>query len=106
MTGLRILAVAALLALGVSLTARADSSACVIGGDQGLCQTTVEALAPADTQLADTWFQPAYVHQRAMGCVQKPCTFAGRDYQCTYYYTSKMSQCSMCCTLEGQTRTK
>jgi hypothetical protein len=106
MTGLKILAAAALLALASATTAWAGSTDCVIGGDQGPCQSVSAAVSPLDTQLADTWFQPVYVHQRALGCVQTPCTFGSKEYACTYYYTSEVKQCSTCCSLEAQTGKK
>jgi hypothetical protein len=103
MTGLKIAAAAALLALAFAHTARAGD--CVIGGGQGPCQSTSPAVSPLEVQLADTWLdQPGFVHQRTLGCVMEACTFAGRDYACTYYYTSTVKQCSMCCSLESQTK--
>lgn len=104
MTGLKVLAATALLALTFATAARADTSNCVIGGSDGPCQSTTAAWSPLDTQLADTWFQPAFVHQRAMGCTATPCKEGDRDYACTYYYTSNVKSCSMCCSLDAQTK--
>jgi len=102
MTGVKLVAASALLTLGVAAGASADPAGCVIGGGEGPCRSI--AASPRDTQLADTWFQPFYVHQRALGCVATPCNDGSRDYACTYYYTSTVKQCSACCSLEAQTR--
>ncbi|MBX6321378.1 MAG: hypothetical protein IRY94_06085 [Rhodospirillaceae bacterium] len=102
MKGVKLIAAWALLTLGLAAGASADPAGCVIGGDQGPCQSV--AASPRDTQLADFWLQPFYPVQRSLGCVATPCTDGGREYACTYYYTSTVKQCSTCCSPEAQTR--